>query len=52
MRVRTEARLREATKLFLEIGYERAMMGELTLRLWGSKATLYGYFPSKNCSQR
>lgn len=51
MKVRTEARreaiVREATKLFLEMGYERATMGELAQRLGGSKATLYGYFPSK-----
>lgn len=51
MKVRTEARreaiVREATQLFLEMGYERATMSELTQRLGGSKATLYGYFPSK-----
>lgn len=51
MKVRTEARrdaiVREATQLFLEMGYERATMGELTQRMGGSKATLYGYFSSK-----
>lgn len=51
MKIRTEARreaiVREATRLFLEMGYERATMGELTRRMGGSKATLYGYFPSK-----
>jgi len=51
MKVRTEARreaiVREATRLFMEMGYERATMGELSSRLGGSKATLYGYFRSK-----
>lgn len=51
MKVRTEARreaiVREATRLFMEMGYERATMAELANRLGGSKATLYGYFPSK-----
>lgn len=51
MKVRTEARreaiVREATQLFMEMGYERATMSELASRLGGSKATLYGYFPSK-----
>ncbi len=50
-KVRTEARrkaiLQAATRLFLEMGYERATMAELTRRLGGSKATLYGYFASK-----
>lgn len=50
-KVRTEARrttiLQTATRLFLEMGYERATMAELTQRLGGSKATLYGYFASK-----
>jgi len=36
-----------ATELFKEFGYERASMNELAKRLGGSKATLYGYFPSK-----
>ncbi|MBN6149448.1 TetR/AcrR family transcriptional regulator [Xanthomonas sp. AmX2] len=51
MKVRTEARreaiVEEATKLFQEFGYERASMNELAKRLRGSKATLYGYFASK-----
>lgn len=51
MKVRTEARreaiVKEATRLFLEMGYVRATMGELTQRMGGSKATLYGYFKSK-----
>jgi AcrR family transcriptional regulator len=51
MKVRTEARreaiVEAAALLFQEVGYERASMNELTRRLGGSKATLYGYFPSK-----
>jgi AcrR family transcriptional regulator len=51
MKVRTEARreaiVEAAALLFQEVGYERASMNELTKRLGGSKATLYGYFPSK-----
>lgn len=51
MKVRTEARreaiVAAATALFQEMGYERASMNELTKRFGGSKATLYGYFPSK-----
>jgi len=51
MKVRTEARrnaiLETAAELFKEMGYERASMNELAKRCGGSKATLYGYFPSK-----
>lgn len=51
MKVRTEERreaiIEAAALLFQEVGYERASMNELTRRLGGSKATLYGYFPSK-----
>jgi AcrR family transcriptional regulator len=51
MKVRTEARrqaiLEAATELFKEMGYERASMSELAKRFGGSKATLYGYFRSK-----
>src|SRR5258708_11576585 len=51
MKVRRQARRESsseaAAKLFLEFGYERASMNELAKRLRGSKATLYGYFPSK-----
>ena len=51
MRVRTEFRrqaiLDAATRLFREMGYERASMNELAKRCGGSKATIYGYFPSK-----
>ena len=51
MKVRTEVRrtaiLEAAAGLFSEMGYERASMNELARRLGGSKATLYGYFASK-----
>ncbi len=51
MKLRTDERraaiVEEAQRLFLELGYERATMGELNRRLGGSKATLYGYFRSK-----
>ncbi|HSI51340.1 MAG TPA: TetR/AcrR family transcriptional regulator [Ideonella sp.] len=51
MKVRTEARrsaiVLAAAELFQEMGYERASMNELARRFGGSKATLYGYFPSK-----
>ncbi len=51
MKVRTESRrnaiLEAAVELFKEKGYERASMNELARRLGGSKATLYGYYPSK-----
>lgn len=51
MKVRTQARreaiIEAAAKLFEEAGYEAASMNELAKRLGGSKATLYGYFPSK-----
>ena len=51
MKVRTQARreaiVEAAAKLFEEVGYEAASMNELAKRLGGSKATLYGYFPSK-----
>src|SRR5262245_17904275 len=51
MKVRTQARrdaiVEAAVRLFEEMGYEGASMNELAKRLGGSKATLYGYFPSK-----
>ena len=51
MRVRTESKreliVDEASKVFFEVGYERASMAEISARVGGSKATLYGYFPSK-----
>lgn len=51
MKVRTDAKrdhiLEVAGVVFLELGYERASMAEIAARVGGSKATLYGYFPSK-----
>lgn len=51
MKVRTDAKrdaiLAVARQVFLEMGYERTSMAEISARLGGSKATLYGYFPSK-----
>jgi AcrR family transcriptional regulator len=51
MRVRTQARresiIEAAVELFEEAGYQGTSMSELARRLGGSKATLYGYFPSK-----
>lgn len=50
-RVRTEEKraeiVRIASELFDELGYDRCSMAALSERLGGSKATLYGYFPSK-----
>jgi AcrR family transcriptional regulator len=51
MKLRTEAKRDEilsiADKVFLELGYGRTSMAEIAARVGGSKATLYGYFPSK-----
>src|SRR4029453_11140406 len=51
MRVRTEVKrqhiLRIAAELFNELGYERTSMSAIAARVGGSKATLYGYFASK-----
>lgn len=51
MKVRTDAKREEilaiASKAFRELGYERTSMAEISARVGGSKATLYGYFPSK-----
>ncbi|WP_028581321.1 TetR/AcrR family transcriptional regulator [Desulfogranum japonicum] len=51
MRVRTEERrksiLETAEQIFLEMGYERASMSEISTQAGCSKPTLYGYFPSK-----
>lgn len=51
MRVRTELRkkhiLEVAARVFLEHGFERTSMSTIAEKLGGSKATLYGYFPSK-----
>ena len=51
MRVRTEEKrheiLRIAAELFEQLGYERTSMSAIAARVGGSKATLYGYFASK-----
>ena len=51
MRVRTDARrqaiVAAAWEVFSENGFERTTMSEISDRLGGSKATLYGYFQSK-----
>src|SRR5438552_6169109 len=50
-RVRTEEKrgeiVRIASELFDELGYDRCSMATISERLGGSKATLYGYFCSK-----
>jgi AcrR family transcriptional regulator len=50
-RVRTEEKrdeiVRVAAQLFQENGFERTSMSMISERLGGSKATLYGYFKSK-----
>ncbi len=52
MRVRTESKreaiLAAAAETFCELGFERASMAEIASRVGGSKATLYGYFASKD----
>lgn len=51
MRVRTEAKrdaiVEAASEVFLELGFEGASMAQIATRVGGSKATLYGYFSSK-----
>ena len=50
-RVRTEEKrdeiVRIASAAFNELGYDRCSMATISERLGGSKATLYGYFDSK-----
>jgi AcrR family transcriptional regulator len=50
-RVRTEEKrdeiVRIASELFQQHGYDRCSMAALSERVGGSKATLYGYFSSK-----
>lgn len=52
MRVKTDARrtaiAAAAWGAFRENGFERTTMTEITARAGGSKATVYGYFPSKD----
>lgn len=51
MRVRTESKRSEivahAAEVFRDMGFERTSMAEIASRIGGSKATLYGYFESK-----
>lgn len=51
MRVRTadrrQAIVDAAMQVFREVGYERASMAMISVRVGGSKATLYRYFASK-----
>jgi len=51
MRVRSEGKRREivvaAAELFVKLGYEHTSMAAISDRVGGSKATLYGYFQSK-----
>jgi AcrR family transcriptional regulator len=51
MRVRTALKKEEivsrAAEVFRENGFERASMSEIAARVGSSKATLYGYFDSK-----
>lgn len=52
MRVKTAARrsaiVAAAWEAFRENGFERTTMSDITARAGGSKATIYGYFPSKD----
>lgn len=36
-----------ATQVFIELGFDKTSMSEISTRLGGSKATLYNYFKSK-----
>jgi len=51
MRERSEAKRQEiiriAARLFEELGYERTTMSAISAKVGGSKATIYGYFSSK-----
>jgi len=51
MRAKTDEKrsaiIAAATAVFEEVGYQRASMAMISARLGGSKATLYGYFRSK-----
>lgn len=44
---RRQAMVATAAEVFLERGYEATSMAEICSRVGGSKATLYGYFKSK-----
>ena len=51
MRIKTETRrnaiIEAATRVFLENGFEKTTMSDIATQLGGSKATLYGYFSTK-----
>lgn len=51
MRIKTEARrtaiIEAATRVFMKNGFEKTTMSDVADELGGSKATLYGYFSSK-----
>ncbi|WP_426390775.1 TetR/AcrR family transcriptional regulator [Variovorax sp. R-27] len=51
MRVKTEAKreaiVQVASEVFRELGFEGTSMVEIAARVGGSRATLYGYFASK-----
>jgi len=51
MRIKTETRrnaiIEAATHVFLENGFEKTTMSDIATQLGGSKATLYGYFSTK-----
>ena len=51
MRTKSDDKRREiiakAWELFKENGFERTTMSEISERVGGSKATLYGYYDSK-----
>jgi len=51
VRVKTEAKrdaiVQVASEVFRELGFEGASMVEIAARVGGSRATLYGYFSSK-----
>jgi AcrR family transcriptional regulator len=51
MRVKSEEKRREivakAWELFKKDGFERTTMSDISVRVGGSKATLYGYYDSK-----
>ena len=51
MRIKTETRrnaiIEAATRVFLKNGFEKTTMSDIADELGGSKATLYGYFSSK-----
>lgn len=56
MRARTEEKRQEiiriAAELFHDLGYDRTSMSGIAARVGGSKATLYGYFASKEALLR